>query len=144
MSEAVISSHGSFDPLILLASHGLRQTRPRIQIAKVLFQDSKNRHVTADWVAEKLAVSGEQVALATVYNTLNRFVEAGLLREIYGAPCESALFDTNVAPHHHVLDETTGELLNLPAEAISLDQVNGIPDDKEIVGVDIVVRVRNR
>ncbi len=144
MRETVSPSPGRFDPLNLLASHGLRQTQPRIKIAKILFEDSENRHVTADWVAEELQRQGEQVALATVYNTLNSFVEAGLLREIYGAPGESALFDTNVTPHHHILDETTGELLNLPAEAISLNQVTGIPDDKEIVGVDIVVRVKNR
>lgn len=86
---------------------------------------------------------GYPVSLATAYNTLNHFVEMGLLRvvDIVGA---RSMFDTNVEPHHHILDERTGEFHDLGTEAVALRvDPAALPPGVTVAGIDIVVRVRS-
>jgi Fur family transcriptional regulator, iron response regulator len=132
----------SFDTHTLLTAHGLRCTRPRVKVAELLFADGKDRHITAEWVAEKLGNMGEAVALATVYNTLNSFMEAGLLVQINGLEAGRHVFDTNTEPHHHFYNETTGNLTDMPPSALRFYKMPQAPAGTEIVDWQVVVRVR--
>lgn len=132
----------SFDPISLLENNGIRATRPRAGVARLLFGDGVDRHVSAEWVAENLKNSGENVALATVYNTLHSFVEAGVLRLVGGTATGVNLFDTNTKPHHHFFNETTGELTDIPGDVLNLTSTPELPSGTTLVGCDVVVRIR--
>ena len=131
------------DPIALLETAGLRVTRPRMQIARMLFEDGLDRHVTAENVFDKLAENGTNMALATVYNTLGHFVAAGLLRRISPSVSSAILFDTNTTPHHHFLNETTGKLSDIPEGAIPFDLLPQPDDGGEIVACELVIRTRS-
>jgi len=126
----------------LLEGRGLRTTRPRIAVCELLFDDGIDRHVTAEWVAEQLAARGHKVALATVYNTLHSFSEAGILRHMSGLGDGVNVFDTNLGAHHHFYDEATGTLTDIPAEAIKLEDLPDLPDGKSLVAAELIIRVR--
>ncbi len=123
----------------LLRRAGLRPTRQRIALGELLFGNG-DRHVTAEMLhAEALAI-GEQVSLATVYNTLHQFRRAGLLRElaINGA---KAYFDTNTSNHNHFFVEAEGTLVDIAADSIRVDGVPQPPEGTKISHIDVVVRL---
>ena len=126
----------------LLEDHGLRATRPRLSAARLIFADGRDRHVTAEWVAEKLSTAGERVALATVYNTLHTFVEAGLMRQVSGVGKSTIIFDTNTQPHHHFFNEKTGVLTDVEAKGLVENALPKPPKGTQITAVDLVIRVR--
>lgn len=126
-----------------LRDAGLRPTRQRLALARLLFSGAENRHVTAEDIHAEAQAAGTPVALATVYNTLNQFTDAGLLREIVVEPGRT-YFDTNTDDHHHFFIESESELIDVPAEALSVSEMPEIPEDKEIRRVDIVVRLKDR
>jgi len=119
-----------------LRDAGLRPTRQRLQLAGLLF-DGGNRHVTAETLFEEASQCGGSVSLATVYNTLNQFRDAGLLAQVVVG--ERGWFDTNTQHHHHLFHEDTGALEDLPAGSLPLPR---LPSGVHVTGVDLVVRVR--
>jgi Fur family iron response transcriptional regulator len=123
-----------------LRAAGLRPTRQRLALARLLLE-SGDRHVTAEQLHGEAMAGGVKVSLATVYNTLHQFTEAGLLREAVVEPARS-YFDTNTADHHHFFCETTGELRDIPAQYLSVTGLPEPPSGTEIRRVDIIVRVR--
>nr|WP_321359798.1 transcriptional repressor [uncultured Hyphomonas sp.] len=131
-----------FNAASFLEKLGLRATRPRQAIARILFADGQNRHVTAEWLAEEVSQQGEPVALATIYNTLHSLADAGALRMIRGTGQDNIVFDTYTRAHHHFLDERTGELTDIPDEQLTLGSVPVAPDGRTIAGYDIVIRIR--
>lgn len=133
-----------FDAREHLQEAGLRITQPRLQIARLLFESGVDRHVTAEMVFADLGREGVHIALATVYNTLGHFVEAGLLRPISRNGAEATFYDTNTKPHHHFLNETTGAMTDIPLEAIPLEMLPQPEDGSEITGFDLVVRTRQK
>lgn len=132
----------TFDPKSLLEAKGLRTTRQRRAIAKLLFADQKDRHVTAECIAEALREQGIRFALGTVYNTLHSFVDAGLLREVSGVEKGTIVFDTNTSEHHHFYDEGTKTLTDIPTGSIELSQLPNAPDGKSIAGYDVIIRLK--
>ena len=98
--------------------------------------------MTAEWLAEEVSQQGEPVALATIYNTLHSLADAGALRMVRGTGQDNIVFDTYTRPHHHFLDEQTGELTDIPDGALSLDALPAAPDGRTISGYDIVIRLR--
>lgn len=130
------------NPLKLLNGAGLRATQPRVSVATLLFGDGKDRHVTAEWVAEQLEATGERIVLASVYNTLNAFVTAKLLREVHGAERGVTIFDTNTTPHHHFCNEKTKKLTDIPAETLKILKLPTAPKGAKTVGCDVIIRVR--
>lgn len=126
----------------LLEAASLRITQPRLQIARLLFADGMDRHVTAEQVFAQLTDNGVHIALATVYNTLGHFVEAGLLRPVNSPRSDASIYDTNTTAHHHFLNETSGELTDIPAEAIPLDLLPQPEDGSAIVSCELVIRTR--
>ncbi|MEP2783488.1 MAG: Fur family transcriptional regulator Irr [Pseudoruegeria sp.] len=126
-----------------LAQSDLRPTKQRTALAEMLVGDGENRHVTAESLFEAVGDSGEKVSLATVYNTLKAFCEAGLLREITVDGSKS-YFDTNITDHPHFYWEDSATLTDAPAEQLILARVPDAPEGAEIAKVDVVIRLRKK
>jgi Fur family transcriptional regulator, iron response regulator len=121
---------------------GLRPTRQRLALARLLFENG-DRHVTAEQLHGEAAAAAISVSLATVYNTLHQFTEAGLLREVVVEPGRS-YFDTNNADHHHFFCEANGLLQDIPAREVTVSGLPLAPDGTEIRRVDVIVRIAPR
>ncbi|NDW53241.1 iron response transcriptional regulator IrrA [Aliiroseovarius sp. PrR006] len=124
-----------------LSSAGLRPTRQRLALAHLLIGDGQHRHVTAESLYEATRDGADKVSLATVYNTLRVFSDAGLLREITVNGARS-YFDTNVTNHPHFFWEDTEELMDAPDEDLKIAQLPEAPAGAEIAKVDVVIRLR--
>lgn len=122
-----------------LRAVGLRPTRQRLALAKLLF-DNGDRHVSAEMLHTEALGASIRVSLATVYNTLHQFTDAGLLREIVAEPSRS-YFDTNTTLHHHFYFETSGRLEDIPGDQVRLDRLPDAPAGYAIKRVDVIVRV---
>jgi Fur family iron response transcriptional regulator len=123
-----------------LRAVGLRPTRQRVALARLLF-GSGDRHVTAEHLHGEALAASIAVSLATVYNTLHQFTSAGLLREVVVEPGRS-YFDTNTQDHHHFFCESTGHLQDIPGEMVMVGQLPQPPDGAEIRRVDVIIRIR--
>lgn len=133
-------SGNSPDFTVNLRAAGLRPTRQRVALARVLFEGG-HRHVTAESLHAEVKAGRMPVSLATVYNTLNQFRDAGLLREVVVAPGRS-YFDTNTGHHHHFYVETDGELHDFPSDSVTVDGLPAPPKGTSLSRVDVIVRVR--
>jgi Fur family iron response transcriptional regulator len=123
----------------MLRQAGLRPTRQRLALGRLLFE-SGDRHVTAEQLHAEVAALGEHVSLATVYNTLHQFKRAGLVREL-AIEGSKAYFDTNTSNHNHFLLESSGELMDIPGDAIRVEGLPEPPEGMKITHVDVVVRL---
>jgi Fur family iron response transcriptional regulator len=128
--------------LEMICAAGLRPTRQRLALAKVLFENG-NRHTTAEMLHIEAQAAHIRVSLATVYNTLRQFTNAGLLREMV-VDASRSYFDTNTSPHHHFFFEESGELVDIREELITLSDLPPPPEGTTIDRVDVVVRVKAR
>ena len=122
-----------------LRAAGLRPTRQRLALAKLLFENG-DRHITAEQLHSEALSSSIRVSLATVYNTLHQFTEARLLREIV-VDSGRSYFDTNTSAHHHFFYEDTGELCDIPGDQLNVAQLPAAPEGTTIKQVDVVVRL---
>ena len=122
-----------------LRTAGLRPTRQRLALAKLLF-DSGDCHVTAESLHAQAVAANIRVSLATVYNTLHQFTTSGLLREIV-VDASRSYFDTNVSDHHHFYLEKTGRLADIPGDQIVVGNLPDPPPGTSISRIDVVVRV---
>ena len=125
-----------------LRSAGLRPTRQRVALGDLLFAKG-DRHLTVEELHEEAVVAGVPVSLATVYNTLHQFTEAGLLRQV-GVDGSKTYFDTNVSDHHHFFVEGDNELLDIPDTRVGLDRMPEPPEGYEVARIDVVVRLRRK
>ena len=123
-----------------LRQSGLRPTRQRVELAGLLFDDC-DRHVTAESLHDEITKAGVKVSLATVYNTLHQFTDAGLLRQVIVDAARS-YFDTNTGDHQHFFLEKEGTLIDIPGDAISVAGVPNPPPGLTVDRVDVVVRVK--
>jgi Fur family iron response transcriptional regulator len=123
-----------------LRAAGLRPTRQRLALARLLFEKG-DRHITADELHAEAEAVGVGVSLATVYNTLNQFTQAGLLREV-AVEAWRAYFDTNTSDHHHFFLEEGGRLIDIPAKGLSVEGVPTAPKGTEVARIDVIVRLR--
>lgn len=124
-----------------LAARDVRPTRQRVALAALLVGDGQDRHVTAESLFEAARNSGEKVSLATVYNTLRCFCDAGLLQEITVDGTRS-YFDTRMDDHPHFYWEGEGALTDAPADQLEITRLPEIPEGMEIAKVDVVIRLR--
>tara|TARA_R110000868_G_scaffold11751_17_gene57425 strand:+ start:54765 stop:55196 length:432 start_codon:yes stop_codon:yes gene_type:complete len=122
-----------------LKSAGLRPTRQRIALAKLLFE-GENRHVTAEDLHVEARTAGVSVSLATIYNSLHQFTEAGLMREVV-VEAGRSYFDTNTGDHHHFFHEDSGALEDIPSDRINVSELPEAPDGKKVQRVDVIVRI---
>ena len=125
-----------------LKAAGLRPTRQRLALAKLLFepQSGGDRHITAEHLHAEAVAESVRVSLATVYNSLHQFTAAGLLREVVVEPGRS-YFDTNVSDHHHFYFEDGGRLQDIPGEQVQLEGLPKPPEGTRVARIDVIVRL---
>ena len=121
---------------------GLRPTRQRVSLGWLLFGKG-DRHITAEILFDEASRARVPVSLATVYNTLHQFTEAGLLRQL-AVDGSKAYFDTNPTEHHHFFLEDEGELVDMPISGVNVTDLPEAPDGMEVAGVEVIVRLRRR
>jgi len=126
-----------------LATAGLRPTRQRLTLAALLVGDGNHRHVTAESLFEAAKNGSDAVSLATVYNTLGAFCDAGLLQEVTVDGSRS-YFDTNTHDHPHFYWEDEARLSDAPSEELVIAQLPDAPEGAEIASVDVVIRLRKK
>ena len=119
---------------------GLRPTRQRLSLASLLFAKG-DRHLTAEELHEEARDAGVTVSLATVYNTLHQFTEAGMLR-ILAVEGARTYFDTNTSDHHHFYIEGENRVLDIDTASVSVVNVPEPPAGMEIANIDVVIRLR--
>lgn len=124
-----------------LAQGGLRPTRQRRLLAMLLIGDGDNRHATAESLFDAARGMQEPVSLATVYNTLRAFTDAGLLNEI-AVDGARAQYDTCTEDHPHFYWEDEGRLVDAPAGSVRFAELPTPPEGAEIARVDVVVRLK--
>ncbi|MDZ4085364.1 MAG: Fur family transcriptional regulator [Tabrizicola sp.] len=124
-----------------LKTGGLRPTRQRLALAELLVGDGMNRHVTAESLYALSADAGEKVSLATVYNTLRAFCDAGLMNEVVVDGSKS-YFDTRTDDHPHFYWEDSHSLTDAPAEELEIAQLPQVPEGMAVSRVDVVIRLR--
>ncbi|WP_112320343.1 iron response transcriptional regulator IrrA [Oceanibium sediminis] len=124
-----------------LQGAGLRPTRQRLTLATLLVGDGQNRHVTAESLHEAAAAGPTAVSLATVYNTLRAFCDAGLVNEVTVDGSRS-YFDTRTDDHPHFYWEDDSRLTDAPAENLQIVGLPEAPEGAEISKVDVVIRLR--
>lgn len=139
---AVNRTHPSRKPCLtaVLRMAGLRPTRQRVALAELLF-GGPHRHVSAEQLHDEAGTSRVNVSLATIYNTLHQFHEAGLLREV-AVDASRSYFDTDTSDHHHFYVEDEQRMIDIPASAVSFGTLPEAPSGMVVSHVDVVIRVR--
>lgn len=125
----------------LLRGHDINPTHQRIEIAHALF--ARGEHLSADQILAIVNERNFETSKATVYNTLNLFLEKKLIREVIVDPSK-VFYDPNTRPHHHLYDVDTGELTDIDASAITISGLPRLPEGVVTEGVDVIVRIRSR
>ena len=126
-----------------LRSSGLRPTKQRLTICKVLFDRKDTFHFTIDNLKKKIEKSTKsKLSLATVYNTVHAFKNRGYLKEI-SLQGNKTFFDTNSKNHHHFYDQDTGDLIDIKNEDISVSKIPSAPKGKKINEVEVTISVAN-
>ncbi len=123
-----------------LRSAGLRPTRQRLALAKLLFDCDHGRHITAEILHADAVANSIRVSVATVYNTLHQFTAVGLLREVV-VDASRSYFDTGTHEHHHFFYEGSDKLEDIPEDRIAFAKIPEAPEGTTIKSVDVVVRI---
>jgi Fur family iron response transcriptional regulator len=123
-----------------LRAAGLRPTRQRIALAEMLFR-GEHHHLTAESLHAEAAKAGHRISLATIYNTLHQFTDAGLLAQVT-VDAQRSYFDTNTGDHQHFYAEEDGELIDIPGEDIAVSGVPTPPKGMKVDRVDVVIRLK--
>ena len=126
-----------------LSSSGLRPTKQRLIICKLLFDRKKTFHFTISDLSKILKKeTNEKISLATIYNTVHSFNKRGYLKEIL-INSEKSYFDTNTSNHHHFLDVTTNELIDLKKDDVDKINIKKNLPGKKIKSVEVLVKIEN-
>lgn len=126
----------------VLRMAGLRPTRQRVALAELLL-GGQHRHVSAEQLHLEAKDAHVNVSLATVYNTLHQFQEAGLLREV-AVDASRSYFDTDTSDHHHFYIEDEQRVIDIPENSIVLQGLPEAPRGMMVTHVDVIVRVKKR
>ena len=131
------------DILNKLRSSGLRPTKQRVEIAKYLFEREKTFHFTVESLNKLLEKkTTSKFALATIYNTVHAFKDAGHLSEVE-VRGKKTYFDTNVSDHHHFYDSENSELIDIDANEIVIQKIPKAPNGKKIKNVEVFINLKN-
>tara|TARA_B100001121_G_scaffold295244_1_gene299518 strand:+ start:113 stop:520 length:408 start_codon:yes stop_codon:yes gene_type:complete len=131
------------DILKKLRTSGLRPTKQRVEIAKFLFERDKTFHFTVESLDKLLAKkTSYKFALATIYNTVHAFKNAGHLSEVE-VRGKKTYFDTNVSNHHHFYDSETSELIDIDANEVVIQKIPKAPNGKKIKNVEVFINLKN-
>ena len=126
-----------------LRSSGLRPTKQRIEISKLLFDRKNTFHFSIDYLSNLLKhKSKKNISLATIYNTVHAFKKKGYLKEI-SINSSKSYFDTNITNHHHFFNESTNELIDLKDEDVSNIKIKKTIPGKQIKSIEVLVKIAN-
>jgi Fur family transcriptional regulator, iron response regulator len=125
-----------------LRDAGLRPTQQRLALARLLFGKG-DRHLCAEELHAEALQAKVPVSLATVYNTLNQFKSAGLLREL-AIEGDRSYFDTNTSNHFHFFDNEKHQLMDIEADGVSVVGMPQVPEGKVIDRIDVIVRLKDK
>ena len=126
-----------------LRSSGLRPTKQRIRICKLLFDRKKTFHFTINDLSKILQKeNSKQISVATIYNTINSFKKKGYLKEI-SVNKDKIYFDTNTSDHHHFLDINTNELIDLKKEYVDKIRIKKNLPGKKINSIEVLGKIEN-
>lgn len=125
-----------------LRDAGLRATRQRLNLAQLLFTHG-NRHITAEKLHDEARGAGHQMSLATIYNSLHQFTDAGLLRQVM-VDATRRYFDTNITPHHHFFIGVENRLIDIPEDKVSVSDLPKVPKGLNLDGVDVIIRLSKK
>jgi Fur family iron response transcriptional regulator len=141
----MIKSHTKIieiDALNILKEAKLRPTRQRVSLVSNIFKYG-NRHLSAESLHREILNSGEQVSLATVYNTLHQLTNLNLLRQVK-ANASQNYFDTNTTAHHHFFDESNNSLIDISKDKIKIYGIPIPPDNKKVAEVEVIISIKNK
>ena len=126
-----------------LRSSGLRPTKQRIEICKLLFDRKKTFHFTISDLSKIVKKeTNKKISLATLYNTILSFKKKGYLKEI-SLNSDKSYFDTNTSNHHHFIDETTNEIVDLHAGDVSNIKIKKNLLGKKVKSIEVLVKIAN-
>ena len=126
-----------------LRSSGLRPTKQRIEICKLLFNRKDTFHFTISDLSYSLKkITSEKISLATIYNTIHAFREKGYLKEI-SINSDKTYFDTNISHHHHFFDEDNRKLIDLDNKQVGNIKIKKTLPGKKIKSIEVLVKVAN-
>jgi len=125
----------------LLRARRVQPTPQRVEVGLLLL--ARPCHLSADQILQTLRRAGSRVSKATVYNTLKVFSRAGIVREVAVDPSR-LVYDSTTTPHHHFLDEDSGELTDIDPADLALACLPALPEGVEATGVEVLIRVRRR
>ena len=128
--------------LDLLKKHGLRPTKQRLIIAKLLFK-GKDKHVTANELYLEIKKNKESISLATIYNVLNDFVKFGLMSKII-VDKDVAYFDTNTSNHYHFYIEDQKKLMDIETNSVHIAKLPKIPSNYKLKNIGIFLTLKNK
>ena len=133
-----------FSPYVdRLRLSGLRPTKQRLTICKILFDKKDTFHFTIDKLKKKIEKNTKsKISLATVYNTVHAFKNNGYLKEI-SLQGNKTFFDTNSKSHHHFYDQDTGDLVDIKNEDVILSKLPSVPKGKKIKEIEVTVSIAN-
>ena len=126
-----------------LRSSGLRPTKQRLEICKLLFDRKETFHFSINDLFKILTKeTDEKISLATIYNTIHSFKKKGYLKEI-SVNSEKSYFDTNTSNHHHFIDESTNEIVDLHTRDLSNIKIKKNFPGKKIKSIEVLVKIEN-
>ena len=126
-----------------LRSSGLRPTKQRIGICKLLFDRKKTFHFTIGDLSKLFRKETDmKISLATIYNTVHSFKKKGYLKEI-SINKDKSYFDTNTSDHHHFLDVRSNELIDLKKEDVDKIKIKKNLPGKKIKSIEVLVKIEN-
>ena len=126
-----------------LRSSGLRPTKQRLEICKLLFDRKKTFHFTINDLSKILRdKTNKKISLATIYNTIHSFKNKGYLKEI-SVNSEKSYFDTNTSNHHHFLDIQNNQLIDLKNEDVDKIRIKKNIPGKKITSIEVLVKIEN-
>ena len=127
-----------------LRSSNLRPTKQRLEICRLLFDRDKTFHFTISDISKILKKKTKRkISLATIYNTVHSFKKKGYLKEI-SIDREKTYFDTNTSNHHHFLDISTNELIDLKEDDVDNIKIKKNLSGKKIKSIEVLVKVENK
>jgi Fur family iron response transcriptional regulator len=139
-NRKIAENHGEVHLGARLRAAGLRPTRQRTALAGLLFQGG-DRHLSAEALHAEATRAGFKVSLATVYNTLHQFTEAGLLQQVV-VDAARCYFDTNLGDHQHFYCPDEETLIDIPGDEIKVTGWPEAPKGTAVERVDVIVRLK--
>ena len=122
-----------------LRLNSIRPTRQRVFLVAILARE-KESHFSVNDIFQKSSQKGLKMAAGTIYNSLKKFKNKGLIKEVV-IDSENRFYDTNTKPHHHFYIEKENKLIDIDPESIKLKEIPLLPKNKEINGIDIIIRL---